>query len=181
MAVLSLQKRLEFVDNASAKASSGWDTCMGKPMCKCVCSSVSHIHPLSHSFSLFSVTKQADRVLLCADGQSSWASSSLPSLSWPASTSPFAAYPAAAAAAFPVAGIAAGPSINMRIYILRLITPRRRLPTSPRIHRRDTQPAIRPHSMRSSNALEATIRSQRCRSGVRRRRRGFMGTNKMMR
>ncbi|KAL8771907.1 MAG: hypothetical protein Q9209_002845 [Squamulea sp. 1 TL-2023] len=29
-----LHRRSEFTDNASAKASSGWNTCMSKPMCK---------------------------------------------------------------------------------------------------------------------------------------------------
>ncbi|KAL8890715.1 MAG: hypothetical protein Q9215_002159 [Flavoplaca cf. flavocitrina] len=33
MAII-LHKRSDFVDDVSAKASSGWDTCMGKPMCK---------------------------------------------------------------------------------------------------------------------------------------------------
>ncbi|KAL8999219.1 MAG: hypothetical protein Q9169_001884 [Polycauliona sp. 2 TL-2023] len=33
MAII-LQIRDDFVDSASAKASSGWDSCMGKPMCK---------------------------------------------------------------------------------------------------------------------------------------------------
>ncbi|KAI4247501.1 MAG: hypothetical protein L6R40_001449 [Gallowayella cf. fulva] len=55
MAILS--KRSEFTDNAQAKASSGWQSCMSKPMCKYVpvfhpfspppISTLSHAHPVS--------------------------------------------------------------------------------------------------------------------------------------
>ncbi|KAI4235196.1 MAG: hypothetical protein LQ349_003312 [Xanthoria aureola] len=34
MAIIISHKRSDLVDNASAKASTGWNSCMGKPMCK---------------------------------------------------------------------------------------------------------------------------------------------------
>lgn len=56
MAII-LHQRSDFVDDATAKASSGWDTCMGKPMCKYVASIpslISSSFPLSHTSIPFS-------------------------------------------------------------------------------------------------------------------------------
>ncbi|KAL8851020.1 MAG: hypothetical protein Q9221_004010 [Calogaya cf. arnoldii] len=111
------RKRSDFIDNASAKTSTGWNSCMGKPMCKCVQSFPSHRRPHSQPAPLVllpstfaipapiqSFLQKADQ--FSSDGPRSSVSCSASSSSSPAPTSSSAASRAAAATASPAAGTA---------------------------------------------------------------------------